>query len=286
MKAAEKFSFVSAFGFNSKGSVSDDKKSVFYILYSIFCLLSFGLYGCSVGQYFHRQKLPYEKLSASYNQVRLKTSASLDVLQIVGASEADLGPRFKGRHLLSQNDTAIASTGQNKNGYKSWVTLIAFDEKSMVARRKYFYLVEEKAWVKPGLIFDSQMVLPFELLDKLYKNDEEKQIAILNQVAEDFGKDVAQLSQDNKMLEVCGMLMNQVFKTVFLELDKSPTLAKSIGGPNGVEFDHMNFGKGRICMTVDGNIVTSKIRLGSFRKRIEAESTDHLLAEGSTEFMY
>jgi hypothetical protein len=184
--------------------------------------------------------------------------------------------------LLNQSDTAVTLTGQSKKGYKSWVTLIAFDEKSMVARRKYFYLVEEKAWVKPGLMFDSQMVLPAEMLDKTYATEEEEQIYILKQVAEDFGKDVSQLSRDNQTLGVCGMLMNQVFKTVFLELDKSPALAKDISEPNGIEFDHMNFGKGRINMTVEGNIVKVKIRLGSFRKRIETDSTGYLSAEGST----
>jgi hypothetical protein len=285
MKAAGKSSIDSTFGVRSQRARDSNKKSIFCILYSVFCLLSSGLYGCAADQYFQQQQLSYEKLSASYNQAKLKTNSSLDVLRVIRETESDLRPPLTETSLLSQSDTAIASTGQSKNGYKTWFTLVAFDESANggMARRKYFYLVDEKAWLKPislrhlqmlpkpGLIFDSQAVLPAEVLDKPYTTEEEKQIAIIKLVAESFHKDVYGLSRDNQMLSVSGMLMDQVFKAVLTELDISPSQAKNISDKSGVKFNHMSFDKGRIRTTVEGNIVTVKCMLGLFTRLFDEQ---------------
>lgn len=264
MKAAGKYSYGGIFGISSRGLGDSSKKSVFCILYSVSCILSLGLYGCSAIQSIRRQQLSHEKLSASYNQATLKTSSSLDVLQVIRKTDSDLMPRLTETPLLSQNDTTIASTGQSKNGYKTWVTLVAFDEQSMVARRKYFYLIDEKAWIKPGLIFDSQIVLPAEELDKPYITEEARQIAILKLVAESWHKDAGSLSHDNRTLAASGVLMDHVFKTILMEFDKSPSLAKNLSDKNGVKFNHINLDKGRIRTTVEGNVVTVKCMLGVF----------------------
>jgi len=198
------------------------------------------------------------------------------VLRIIRTTKNRLGPRFTGTHLLSQSDTSIASVGQSKNGYKTWFTLFTFDERDMTAERKYFYLVDEKAVLasnsirsvqilpKPGLIFDSQMVLSAELLGKPYETEEARQIAILKQVAKNLRSDIDKLSQDNQTLAVSGMLMNQVLKAVLLELDKTPVLAKNLSEKGGVQFNHINFDKGRIGVMAEESIVTVKIRLGVF----------------------
>lgn len=239
-------------------------------------VLCWGLYGCSVWRRFKPEEAPYEKLSASYYLTRLKTSSSHDVLRIIRTTKNRLGPRFTGTHLLSQSETAIASVGQSKNGYKTWFTLFTFDEHDMNAKRKYFYLVDEKALLapnnirsfqilpKPGLMFDSQMVLSTELLGKPYATEEARQIVILKQVAKNLRNDIDELGQDNQTLVVSGMLMNQVLKAVLLELDKTPVLAKNLSEKSGVQFDHINFGRSRIAVTTDEDIVTIKIRLGVF----------------------
>ena len=41
-------------------------------------------------------------------------------------------------------------------------------------------------------------------------------------------------------------------------------MAVRLSEPNGVEFDHINFDKGRLRMVIDNDIVTVKMRLGSF----------------------
>jgi hypothetical protein len=246
------------------------------LLSSVFCLLSFGLYGCSVWRYFRPEELSYEKLSVSYRWIRLKTSSSHDVQRMIHSPQFGLGPSFTGTHLLSQSDTAIASVGQSEDGYKSWFTMVSFDERDMTANRKYFYLVDERALLKPtglrhfqilpkpGLIFDSQMVLPLEVLAKPYATEQARQIAILKHIVENVSYDIDELSQDNQTLAVSGMLMNQVFKSVLLELDKSPVLAKGLSDKSGIQFNHINFGKGKIGITVGDSIGTVKLRLGIF----------------------
>jgi len=260
-----------------------NKNYAFCILSSVFCLLSFDLYGCSVWRYVQPEELSYEKLSVSYHRIRLKTS-SVDALRIIRAPGYDeLGPSFTGKHLLSQSDTATASVGQSKDGYKTWFTMVSFDEANTTAQRKYFYLVDERALLKPtslghlqilpkpGLIFDSQMVLQIDVLGKPYVTEQARQIAALMHIAENLSKDVEQLSQDNQTLVVAGMLMNQVLAAVLLELDKSPVLANRLSDKSGVQFNHISFDEGRIGMTIENNIVTVKIRLGLFVHKFDAQ---------------
>lgn len=242
------------------------------------CLFAFiflcGLCGCSVVRYFQPEQSPREELSASYDQTALKTSSTLDVLGKIQSLEHE---------LLSQSDTMVASSGQNKNGYRTWFTMVAFDEYTMVAKRKYFFLVDERTKISPtelkrfltapkrGLVFDSQVVLETDALDKPYATEEARQIAILRQVAGSLRKDIDDLSENtdgpsqaNQVLTVSGLLINQLFETVLLELDKSPVLARRLSSKSGVEFNHMSFDKGNISMVVEQDIVTVRIGLGLF----------------------
>ena len=245
--------------------------------FSFSVILCWCSYGCSIWRYFRPEVLSYEKLSASYRLIRLASSSKYDVLRMIHSPQFDLGPNFRGTRLLSQSDTVVASVGRSYDGYKSFFTMISFDESDMTANRKYFYLMDERALLKPtglrnfqilpkpGLIFDSQMVLQLEVLAKPYATQHARQIAILKHIAENISYDIDKLSKDNQTLAVSGMLMNQVFKAVLLELEKSPVLAKNLSDESGVVFNHISLGKGQISMTIEDNIATIKIRLGIFR---------------------
>jgi hypothetical protein len=255
-----------------------------FLLLAILCG---ALYSCSAVQYNQPREVSYEQLSTSYDRIRLKITGSLDVLEMFDKPGYELEPGSA--ELLSQSDTAAASLGQGKNGYKTWFTMVAFNKQNMTAERKYFYLVDEKAGslldqiagflISPtrGLVFDCQVVLPTEVLQRPYMTQEAKQIAILQQVAESLRKDADELGrassnepgQGNQKLVVSAMLMNQVFKTVLLELEKSPSLAKNLKDTGGVQFDHINFNKGKICMTEEGGIITVKVKLGYFIDKFE-----------------
>ena len=247
--------------------------------FTILCML----YGCSVvSPYagFRREEPSYDQeLLAAYQGVKLNKSITLDVLPVLKSSPHE---------LLSQSDSVIAALGQSKKGYKTWFNMVAFDEYKLTAKRKYFFVVDEKItrsqtkprWMmlepKRGLAFDCEMVLENELLDKPYETENARQIAILKQVSnnlrrdtDELGEDIETTGQDNKSLNVCGMLINQTFRTILLTLETSPVLAAKLSDKSGVEFDHISFDKGKIQMVVENDIVWVKIRLGVLTQTFE-----------------
>jgi hypothetical protein len=231
-----------------------------FFAFSFQLLVVFGLCGCSVVEYFEPLVPPYDKeLSASYHQTKLKESSSADVLATIHRPEYE---------LLSQSKSVVASLGQKKKGHKIWFNMVAFDENKPAARRKYFFVVDEKAksfliLPRRRLIFDSEMVLETEVLDKPYANENARRIAILEQVLKNVRKDTDELAQDNKMLGICGMLINQTLNTVLQKLDESPVLASKLSGNNGLPFDHITLGKGSIGMGITDDIVKVKVKVSS-----------------------
>ena len=206
----------------------------------------------------------YDKdLSAAYDQTKVKKSLTLDVLPKMGRSKDE---------LLSQSESVVASLGQGKDGYKTWFTMVAFHEYELSVVRKYFFVVDEKVHnrAKRGLRFDCETLLDKEELDNIRLAKGARQIAVLKNVLDNLQKDAAELvgdvnapGQDNRMFDVSVMLVKQVFETALLDLDRSPALATKLSDPNGVEFDHLNFGAGRIRVQAEGNTVIVRIRLGA-----------------------
>jgi len=229
-----------------------------------------------------RQRFTYEeKLSTPYNQIELKKSMTLDALPKIKRWQNELGPQFGGTELLSHGESVVAAVGQSKDGYKTWFNLVAFHEYRLNVMRKYFFVVDEKttslrAGYDSGLRFDCEMVLEEEVLDRSYASENTRRVVILNYVFESLRKDIDALGagidtpgQSNKMLSVCGMLINQLFKMIILELDSSPVLVMKLSEAEGIEFDHINFDKGRVRMMVEDDTVALEIRLGAFRNTLQ-----------------
>ena len=235
------------------------------------------------------EMLAYEKLIASYEQTKLKTSGSLDVLGMIHAPEYKVDASSAVTCLVSQGDTVVASLGQDKHGYKTWFTLVAFDEHTMTARRKYFYVVDERAsttptkplglltWPKHGLEFDCQMVAQTEVLVGPYETEHVRQIAILKHAAENLRRDIDELtkqagttSQGSQILTVSGMVVNQVFEAVLMELSKSVVPEQGLIDKSGYQFSHTSFDKGKIRLTIQDDVVTVKIGLGAFIYEFES----------------
>lgn len=265
---------------NIESKKSQAKSFAFRLL--IFAALC-GLCSCSVVSPYaglQREEPSYDQeLLAAYQQVKLNKSITLDVLPMLRSSE---------HQLLSQSDSVVAALGQGKNGYKTWFNMVAFDEYKLTAKRKYFFVVDEKVTRSPAnpgrplfepkqsLAFDCEMALEKELLDKPYAAENARQIAILRQVSnnlrrdiDELGEDIETAGQDNQMLHVCGMLINQTFQTILLTLETSPVLATKLSDRSGVEFDHVSFDKGKIQMVIEGDIVKVKIRLGVLTQTFE-----------------
>jgi len=217
--------------------------------------------GCSVIEYFTPEKPPYDvELFYSYRQVELDKSSSAAVLGMIHRADFE---------LLSQSKSVIVSTGQQKEGYKTWFDMVAFDENELTAKRKYFFEIDEKPKVlgespREGLRFDCDVVLPAKVLSEPYANENAKRIAVLKQILEDFQKDIADVRQDNKALATSGMLVNQALTSVLTVLDSSPALATRLSKPAGVEFSNLSLDKGKIQMIAVDTTAMVKIRLGSF----------------------
>ena len=237
-------------------------------------LCCFGLYGCvfmDMGEFAMPSGPPSDRdIPKGYNQVELRQSSAADVLDIIHISEHE---------LLSQSKSVVASQGQKKRKHKVWFKMVAFDENELTARRKYLFIEDERPkflFTEPwaGFGFDSEMVLEGEVLSKPYSNENARRIAILKQVLENFRKDIDEVGLDNKKLATSGMMVNQALEAILVKLDSLPSLAARLNEPAGVEFDHISLNKGKIQMVVVGDVVTVKMRLGSFVHKFKKQQEE------------
>jgi hypothetical protein len=220
----------------------------------------------------------YSRLAAPYRTVKLKTSTTLDVLSLLESPTVRVEPGAAAAQLLTQSDAAVGLSGKSTDGWKIWVNVIAFDEYRMTARRKYFFLSDERptppadtpsANPIPGaLVFDAQFMIDPEVGTVLYATDEARKAAIVRSLAERFAGDVRRLagssaasSQADAMVATAGLMMNQVFQGVLGTLDKSSALAKDLSTEQGIAFGHMSLGEGRIRLLVTEGIGTVAIRI-------------------------
>lgn len=230
----------------------------------VILLLGGVIAGCSVVEFVKPEGPPSnEQIYAVYQQMILKQSTSADVLMLLGRPEYG---------LLSRSKSIIARAGQKKKGYKSWLNMAAFDENSLIANRKYVFIADERPrqlFVEPweGVDFDCQMVLPKEILDEPYANENARRIAILKRIGADTRKDTSEVGADNEVIARCGMIVGQAIDAVVVKLNASPAPAAKLSEPDGLEFEEMSFDKGRLRMIVEDDMVTVKMRLGSFAKK-------------------
>ena len=250
------------------------------LVFSFQFLLIFSLCGCSVVALPFILPSPddYPKYNANpsdrYDKITLKESGAFDILPMIQK------PEFE---LLSQSRSVVASSGRSETGYRTWFNMVAFDENKLTAKRKYFFSVNENIKQlggklkcnldepKQGLMFYSQMVMNPEALKRARTYESAGQIAILIQVLKYLRKDMDELGRSidtpgsaSKALAVSELLLNQVFGTILYNLSNSPAQAAILDEEGGAEFDHINFGKGRVQMFSEKDIVTVKIRLGAF----------------------
>jgi hypothetical protein len=219
--------------------------------------------GCTAFDFFVPEGPPSNKeLNAQYQQTILRQSTSSEVLSRFGT------PKYA---LLSQSKSIVALCGDKKSGKKMWFNIVTFDENELIAKRKYVFLSDERPkqlFVAPweGVDFGCQMVLPKDILDEPYANENARRIAILKKVEADTRKDTGEVGTDNAMLSLCGMMAGQGMGSILTKLDGSPAFASRLSEPNGLEFEHASFDKGKLRMVIDNDIVTVRMRLGSFGK--------------------
>jgi hypothetical protein len=223
------------------------------------------LAGCYVADFVKPEGRPSNQwVYDIYRQIEVKKSNAADVLMLFDR------PDFA---LLSQSKSIIVLAGEKKKGYKMWFDMVCFEENDLYALRKYVFISDEKPrqlFVEPweGVYYDCQMVLAAKILEEPYADENARRIAILKQVGEDSRRDTADVGADNKDIAICGMIIGQAIDTAMVNLDESPALASQLTEPKGFEFEHPGYKTGRLFMNIDGDVVTLKLRLGSFAKKV------------------
>ncbi|RKY08754.1 MAG: hypothetical protein DRP66_03840 [Planctomycetota bacterium] len=214
-----------------------------------------------------RETIPDSDVFGRYYLTTLKFSTSADVLNVIADNE---------KELLSQSQSVIASYGQEEDAEELWFNMVAFDEAMLTAVRKYAFLVDESTGPyviarKRKLRFDARVVVDPKVMAEPFENENARSIAILRDVSSKFSDDIGQLTFDSADLNSAAMLTKHIFNTILVKLDNSPAPAVRLAGAAGMEFDHMNLGKGNVRMVRQGDIVSIKIKIGQAAKKFEKQ---------------
>jgi len=208
---------------------------------------------------------------AQYENIEVRQSSAADVLSVIYLPEYE---------LLSQSKSVIATAGTVKKGYKRWMKMAAFDEDGMEVQRKYVVVANETPrflFVSPwtGVHVDMKMVMESEVIDEPYANENARRIAILERVKEYAAQDVLEVAPDNKEIETAGLLINEGLSSALAALASSPAMAEKLSDAEGMVYDDVTLDQGRMTLEVVEDVVTMRMRLGSYSKcRIVLPPTD------------
>lgn len=194
----------------------------------------------------------------NYDKIVVNQSSAASVLAAIG------GP---GNELLSQSRTVVASQGQRSWGNVFWVSIVAFDENELVAKRKYLILVDQTLRNvflerRTGMALQSQMALDAEILAQPFANDNARRIEIVRQLSAKLSKDRAEVAADNEVIDTAAIMVNQALSAVLVKLDSSPVLAAKLSEPAGLEFEHISLGRGRARMVLSDDIAALNVNIG------------------------
>ncbi len=230
-----------------------------------------------------RHRSSQARLSTPYDQIAVKQSIIQNTVPMIQRHNDESQADLAAAEMISHSENVVVSMGQSKDGYQTWFNMVTFSENELNVVRKYFFIVDDKTksiQLEPnqGLRFDCEIELEKEVFADPDTSDNARKIEILRIVSNYLHKDMNELRDDpdspdqgNKMIDICRMLINQTFDVILRSLGSSPVLASRLSQVGGVEFDHINFDKGKIQLLVKGDIATVKIRLGAFAHMIEAQ---------------
>ena len=230
-----------------------------------------------------RHRSSQARLSTPYDQIAVKQSIIQNTVPMIQRHNDESQADLAAAEMISHSENVVVSMGQSKDGYQTWFNMVTFSENELNVVRKYFFIVDDKTksiQLEPnqGLRFDCQIELEKEVFADPDTSDNARKIEILRIVLNYLHKDMNELRDDpdspdqgNRMIDICRMLINQTFDVILRSLGSSPVLASRLSQVGGVEFDHINFDKGKIQLLVKGDIATVKIRLGAFAHMIEAQ---------------
>jgi hypothetical protein len=246
----------------------------------VFCAF-FVMTGCGLIYYVKPEGTPSnEEITTGYYDMGLKVSTTADAI------EGIVNPEYE---LLSQTKLVIAASGAKKDGYKSWLKLVGFDENEKAARRKCLVIEDEMpktlfALPRSTAYMEYQMVLDDALKTAPYANQSAKLMAILKDLQKKSGKDIAAVSKDNKTANKCGVIFNQSLYAAIRYLENSAAETENLATTGGVSFSHPSFDKGIIRMGLDYDTATVQIKIGSSAKKWRLSFEKSIQNQGAIEW--
>lgn len=211
-------------------------------------------------QTFNEDQVVFQK----YDRTLLRQSTSAQVLSSIYDPIDE---------YLSQSESVVAAWNERDKGRTHWFNMVAFDDDSLLAVRKYgFACVEQRlgpnAPPRPKLRLDAELVLDAEILQAAYPSQNARLIAVLKEAAKQFNADALQVTSDSRTLESSVMMAAQLLQTVLVKLEQSPAQASRLTWLEGLEFEHPILGQSRIRMLILNDLVKIKIKASPawFRK--------------------
>lgn len=195
-----------------------------------------------------------------FYMTELKQSASVDVLNIIKTLQ---------REDTAQTGNLVASFGDDNDGLISWFNLVAFDDQTLKAARKYGFMVNERArrtlMLKPPqkLRFDAQAVVDPQVLAGPYTDENARRLAVLHWLDRQFSTDGKSVAVSSQTFTSGSLAARQALSSVLVLLDSSPVLAARLSEFEGVRFDHPTLGQSHVRMLIEDDIVKLKIKAGN-----------------------
>jgi len=237
-------------------------KNLIRISAHIFLLVAapYFINGCYCIKLFIPERPPSDQqLKQSYSEISIYDTDSFRALEAIHHPNSE---------VLSRSSKVIASYGEKNDVRKFWFNMVAFNEITLTAARKYLFIANEKTksitpriWRR--LIFNGETVLDTELLEKPFTGDNDKKVAVFQSIIEYFNQDLKEIKGKNKNLDIAGMLARWQLETIWRVLEKSPSLASKLDTEDGLEFEHLTFGKGTVTMKVGEDTAEFEIYINS-----------------------
>lgn len=181
----------------------------------------------------------------------LKQSASADVLNIIKTLQ---------REEMTQSGNLVVSFGDDNDGATLWYNMVAFDDQTLKAARKYAFLENEKS--PQRLRFDAQAVVDPQILAGPYTDENARKLAILNWLDRQFSTDGKQISASSQVLASGTLAARQTLSCVLVQLNANPVQVARLADFDGVRFDHPTLGRSHIRVLIEDDIIKLKIKAG------------------------
>jgi hypothetical protein len=197
------------------------------------------------------------ELPENYYAIEAGQSSAAEVLEVIHRPDYE---------LMAQSESSIVSWGNGKKGYRMWLTMASFAEEDVTVTRKYFLAVDEKSYhlfaEDQKLFFAVKAIISPELLERNFTSRDQRKITVLKRVFDNFKEDIRPLVSNGETLRSADLTVRQAVNGIITKLEQSPSLASRLVEKDGLKFDHITMGPGRVRMVILGDTAELMIKIG------------------------